>query len=96
MNNPFDIVGSTAWSELSNRIAAETENSLLRQLEDLVKRDLLVVERQPAVLVVQGGGAFSVTVPIRLKLRNHEYVEKLEKENAEMKAIIVRLREVAT
>lgn len=73
-------------------MAAAHENALREQLSDLVSRGLLVVEIGPQVLVQECDGKVTVRQSINLQLKDREYIEKLERENKEMREIIERLQ----
>lgn len=67
-------------------IERQKEALLLEQLNELVKRDLLVIEQTQPVLVrdsASDGLVFRQSV--RLVLKDQEYIQKLEKENKELK-----------
>lgn len=69
-------------SEIMADMARQTENLILEQLNDLVSRGLLVVERGPMSLVhSQDKDKIEVRQSCRLILKDKEYIEKLEAEN---------------
>jgi len=84
--------------EVITDIAKQQENLILEQLGELITRGLLVVEKTEPVLT--GGwerdrDKYTVKLEqkIRLVLKDQEYIEKLEAENAEYKDLIKRLNE---
>lgn len=62
--------------------AEQTESLLLEQLNDLLSRGLLVVEKTEPVLIQDSTGKVQIHQKINLTLRDKEYIEKLEKENS--------------
>lgn len=75
----------------------QTESIILSQLNELISRGLLVIESTQPVLVADydlyHNGTFNRDKPynirlqqmVKLKLKDQEYIEKLEKENEELK-----------
>jgi hypothetical protein len=86
----------TSASEIAHEIAKKTEGLILEQLNDFISRGLLEVEMTGPtfVQVVNPIGKNTVTIQqgVRLVLKDKEYIEKLEKENKELKDILARLR----
>ncbi len=75
-------------------VAEQQKAIILAQLSDLVKRGLLVVESTEPVLIKDyNSDEIRLSQSIRLTLKDKEYIEKLEKENAEYKDLIIRLNE---
>lgn len=76
------------------RLMKSQENLLMEQLKELVDRDLLVIETTTPVIVRDvDSDQFSLKQMVRFKLKDQEYIEKLEKENFELKAQIENLKE---
>lgn len=84
--------------ELMTQVLKQQENLILEQLGELLTRKLLVVEATQPVLTseydVSGKYTLELKQAIRLKLRDQEYIENLEKENKELKEIIQKLKDV--
>tara|TARA_R110000868_G_scaffold82953_1_gene233988 strand:+ start:219 stop:491 length:273 start_codon:yes stop_codon:yes gene_type:complete len=79
-------------SEIMADLGKQQESIILDQLNDLVKRGLLVVEStQPVLVRNYNQDKITVQQSIRLTLKDKEYIEKLEKENSEYKDLIERL-----
>jgi hypothetical protein len=76
-------------NELSSRVAKQTELSILQQLSDFVSRGLIIVEHGPMVLThsVNNSG-IEIKQTIELKLKDKEYIERLEKENERYRQIL--------
>lgn len=81
-------------------VAKQQENLLLEQLNDLVSRGLLVVESGPISLIEEADQMFRpnetrrvrLVQTIKLRLKDREYIEQLEKENQEMRLLLDRVR----
>jgi len=81
--------------EIARKVARQTEDSIVGQLSDLVKRDLLVLELGELQLVTDPYTLdIQVRQTVKLHLKNREYIEGLEKQNAELKEIIQKLKAV--
>lgn len=73
-------------SEIIKDLAAQQERIILEQLDGLVEKGLLVIEQaQPVLIKNSHSNKIEVSQKIRLALRDKEYIERLEKENAELK-----------
>lgn len=73
-------------SKIIADIMHQEENLILVQLQDLIKRGLLVVERGPAILVEDFmSNNIQLRQTITLTVKDKEYIEKLERENHELK-----------
>lgn len=79
--------------DVARIIAEQTEAKILEQLEDFVKRDLIELEVSD-VAIVQN--PFSAKLEVRrnvsLRLKDREYIERLEKENADFKKALEHLK----
>lgn len=71
----------------------DEEKILLEQLQDLLKRGLLVVYKQQPILTSEGD-TLKISQGIYLTLQNIEYVKNLEAENIKLKANLSRIQEV--
>lgn len=78
--------GMDITKEFSEKIAQATEKSLLAQLNDLVGRGLLVVEMGEMMMFTEPATMeLKVQRTCRLTLKDREYVERLEKENEQLR-----------
>lgn len=70
-------------SEISKKTAEKTEQIILSQLGDLVKRGLIVIEStQPVLIHNPDSHLFHIKQSVRLVPKEKEYIERLEKECA--------------
>lgn len=77
-------------SEIAMDIAKQKENLILESLGDLVTKGLLIIEQTEPVVVgqwnyEQGKYIVSLKQKINLALKDKEYIQKLEKENQELR-----------
>ncbi|HRT83956.1 MAG TPA: hypothetical protein P5523_04895 [Bacteroidales bacterium] len=80
MSRVYDYTEATGFIR---EVAEQTESLLLEQLSDLLSRGLLVVEKtEPVLTQDHSTGKVQIHQKINLTLRDKEYIEKLEKENA--------------
>jgi len=83
--------------ETATKMAEQKEKMLLEQLSELLDRGLLVIEQTQPVLVHESHtNELRMEQSVRLVLRDQEYVEKLEKENTELREVIENLQSVLT
>jgi hypothetical protein len=79
------------WTEM----AQSTEALLCEQLDNLVTDGLLVIESQMPVLIHDPlSNKIQIKQAIKLKLRDQEYINELKEENAKLKDIISKLRDI--
>jgi len=72
--------------ELARIQIKQIDDSILKQLNEFISRGLLVVEqKQPVLIQDSRSSEIRVSTFISLKLKDQEYIEKLEIENKEMK-----------
>lgn len=70
-----------------NEFARQQEKNILEGLNDLVSRGVLVIERGPVQLFHdQTANRIQIAAPVTLKLNDEEYIEKLERENVDLRA----------
>lgn len=83
-------------SKIAAQIADQSERVILEQLGELVKRGLLVIERGPMILTSNSREPYKLEVnqAVRLVLKDQEYIQNLEKENAQMKGVFDSIRKV--
>lgn len=68
-------------------VSKQTEDIILEQLNDFVSRGLIVLKMGPMTLTHdQMSNKINVSQSCTLVLKDKEYIEKLEKENIELKA----------
>jgi hypothetical protein len=73
-------------SQQINELLKQQEMILIDQLNELISRDLLVVEsHQPVLTRSEDSGQVQLRQTVKLKLKDQEYIEKLEKENKTLK-----------
>ena len=78
---------------VSQKIAKNTESIILEQLNELVKRGAIVVEQGEVLLTREAdSNEIKVSQKIALKLKDQEYIEKLEKINSKLQETINELR----
>lgn len=83
MNNVQDVI---------QEVGEQKERKLMEQLGWLVDRDLLViVETKPTLVQKPGECKFEIVGSVELKVKDHEYIEKLENENVELKEKLERI-----
>lgn len=76
-------------SEIQKKTATATEKAILAQLNDFVSRGLIVVEVSESFLTRQSDSSqLEVSQRVVLKLKDQEYIEKLEKRVEELTAIV--------
>lgn len=72
---------TTYFYKLANEIAEKTQNSLLRQLDFMVNRGLLIVEQKEMLLTQDPhSNELNVNYSVELKLKDQEYILDLEKQ----------------
>lgn len=75
--------------EFARDIAKQKEDLLLKQMNWLISRGILVIkEGQPSHLVKKDDGTVEFQQGFELVVKDAEYIEKLEKENADLKAVV--------
>jgi len=83
---------TTASSMIENihrKMSEGQESMILHQLNDFIGRGLIVIESESPVLIRDElSDQVAVRQAIRLALKDQEYIQKLETENAELKAKI--------
>lgn len=78
--------GRNAVKRLLTAQAENAENSIAAQLNEFIKRGLIVVEMNESQLVqIPQSDSIEVRQAVKLKLKDQEYIEKLEAENKELK-----------
>lgn len=81
---------------ITNDLYKQKDNIILEQLNDLISRDLLIVEETQPVLVRDfESNKITLRQSVRLVLKDKEYIEKLERENKELKDTLTKMNELA-
>ena len=82
-------------------IQAQVEFNILSQLNELISRGLLIVEKGPMIITeippktnLHDFPQLQVSQSVNIKVRDQEYIMKLEKENKEMREILDRLNKI--
>lgn len=74
-------------------LAAQKETVLMEQLNDLISRNLLVVEETRGTLVHDPlTQQVRLVQAVRLTLKDKEYIEQLETENKDLKARLEKIK----
>jgi hypothetical protein len=93
--NPLNMQSmSSIVDEMAKVMAENAEERLTEDLNDLVKRNLLIIERGP-VTCIKDPLTYKIKIvqSVRLVLKDKEYIAKLEKENLKLKAKINNLQD---
>lgn len=73
-------------SYIAEQTARATENEIMKQLNELISRGLLDIEMTGPLLTKDMlTNEIRVSQSVKLHLRDKAYIERLEKENAELK-----------
>jgi len=83
----------TSAQETVNLIAQQTQTVIMDQLNELIKRDLLVIITEQPQLVQKHDGGLDILQSVKLELKDQKYIEKLETENRELKSRLNLYRE---
>ncbi len=80
-------------SEVSTEIARHQEARILEQLNDFVSRGLIKIEFGPTQFFRdQFSDKIQISQSVNLRLKDREYVEALEKEVAELRSLIAKIK----
>lgn len=81
--------------QLNTELLFQKEQILMEQLNELISRDLLVVEETEPVLVREfNSNKVSLKQSVRLTLKDKEYIIKLEDENKQLKETLAKFKEL--
>ena len=84
----------TFVSEILEDLSKHREEIILEQLNELISRNLLVIELTQMTLTQDyESDKLKVSQGVRLVLKDQEYIEKLEKENSELKLKLETIRD---
>lgn len=73
--------------DLAQKIAKVREETIMHQLNDFISRNLISIEVIGGTFVrMEDSNNIEYRESLRLVLKDKEYIEKLEKENAELRA----------
>ena len=92
INTPIrhrDFMSSTSSiiESIHRKMSEGQESMILSQLNDFISRGLIVVETTSPILVQDADSdRLVMRQACQLKLKDQEYIQKLELENAELKA----------
>lgn len=91
----FNSDGTAIVKDVIQQLNKNVDSQILNQLNEFISRGLIVVEKTEPVLTVDENPYFpmdghpqyivNVQQGVRLKLKDQEYIEKLEKENQELR-----------
>ena len=85
---------NSAVTKLVNSMAKQSEAILMDKLNDLVKRNLLVIEStQPVFVKDEYSQTIKVQQAVRLVLKDMEYIKQLETENQQLKEQLQNIKE---
>ena len=72
--------------DIQEKMASATDNMILQQLNEFISRGLIVVEvTQPVLVRSADAASVQLCQGIRLVLKDQEYIEQLERQNATLK-----------
>lgn len=78
---------NTYVNDVLQDLARQKDQLIVDQLGDLLERGLLVVEQtQPVLVQSYDKNKIELKQSVRLVLKDKEYIERLEKENIELKS----------
>lgn len=83
------------FSKLANEIAEQTEKAIVSQLNDFISRGLIELEVSEPILVQDcDKSGIQYKRSVLLKLKDREYVEKLEKKVELLENLVKQLKEI--
>jgi hypothetical protein len=80
-------------SRVAREVAVETENVILDQMNDFVSRNLIEIEQSDLQLIREDDGRLKMGRTVKLRLKDKEYIQRIENENREMRHLLARLAE---
>ena len=95
MNFVKSVLTTCGSESVLREVYKNSEAVILSQLNDFVSRGLIEIE-QTGPILVQSADADTIEcrIGVNLILKDKEYIERLEKENADFKALIRRMKEI--
>lgn len=86
---------TTTMQEAMSRLLEQKDKLIMDELNELTSRGLIVIEQtRPTIVREAGSGELRLAQAVRLVPKEKEYIEKLETENAELKAKIDRIENI--
>lgn len=86
---------NTVVESVLRDLAYQKDQIIVDQLGDLLEKGLLVIEStQPVLVQEQDKNKLTLKQSVRLVLKDKEYIERLEKENAELTAKLKAFMEI--
>jgi hypothetical protein len=81
--------------KLTRAVTKAREESILSQLNDFISRELIEVRIMGTQFVrIPDSAAIEYREVVELVLKDKEYIEKLEKENAELKSYVEEIKKL--
>lgn len=83
-------INDSYLQKLIPELLEQHEAYILDQLTDLIDKGILVVENDGPFMLFQESthARFRISKPLKFTVKDKEYIERLEKENAELKAAV--------
>lgn len=91
----MEIRANKVAMDIAKAAAENTQNEILNQLNDFISRGLISLEVTEPFLLIQDHDSNRVTMAqkINLVLKDKEYILKLEEENEQLRATILKIKE---
>lgn len=84
-----------SMSDVINDLNKQSQNIILEQLDDLIKRNILVIEQtQPVLIQDFDTHKIKINQAIKLTVKDIDYIKQLEKENQELKNKLMQLADI--
>jgi|LakMenE01Jun11ns_1017448.scaffolds.fasta_scaffold9353858_1 hypothetical protein len=81
--------------KLAKAVTKAREESILSQLNDFISRELIEVRIMGTQFVrIPDSTAIEYREVVKLVLKDREYIEKIEKENAELKSYVEEIKKL--
>jgi hypothetical protein len=81
-------------SEVGSEIARQTEQTLMHQLNEFISCGLIEIESsQPLFVREQDSDNVTIRTAVKLKLKDQDYIESLERQIKELNDLVSKLRE---
>lgn len=86
-----------SMSNVINDLSIQSQNIILEQLDDLIKRNILIIEQtQPVLIQDFQTNKVKISQAIKLTVKDIDYIKQLEKENKELKDKLTQLADIVT
>ncbi|HUS87846.1 MAG TPA: hypothetical protein VMW91_00505 [Desulfosporosinus sp.] len=80
-------------TKLTKQVAELRDSAIMKQLNWLVSRELIVIVTSgPKLLQRDSNGQISYAEEIELRVKDHEYIEKLEVENKKLRETMENIK----